>query len=124
MKKTTILIILSLLIPIYANADGVLKPRSLPDGTTVTISEKDSLVSTMLKVQGSTLFIVPREALERANAEKVVSEKLTLELKQCYLDLEIERSKEHKISTLYKVKWVGVGLALAGAFYLGSRVAK
>lgn len=119
--KTTILVILSLVLPRSSFADDILKPRVLEDGTVVTIQQKDSLVNSVLKVQGESLFIIPRSVLERANAEKTVSDKLTNELKQCYLDLEAERSKETKPGLFYKVKWIGAGLAIAGAFYLGSR---
>lgn len=69
-----------------------------------------------------THFLVPRDWVDKANATAAADKKLQQSLIDCQKSLAAERHEEDSSSLISALKWTGVGLAIAGAFYFGTTV--
>ena len=111
-------IAISLFVSSLCFADDVV---ILPEGTRVTV-QREGEVPVRFSIQDETHFIVGRAMLDSANASIDVGKALQASLAKCRSDAELERSRKSSSGRWTSAKWIGVGAAIAVAFFAGTRI--
>lgn len=119
MRSIVAIIVVLCLLGGAAVADDA---RILPKGTSVVVKHPSETAPHEFVIRDQTHFIISRMQLDKANAVASASKKLQQSLVDCQKDLVAERNKDRGRTWVSAVKWTSIGLVIAGAFYLGTRV--
>lgn len=102
-----------------AFADEPKNPRILPPHSEVTITYPDGKTGAFT-VGIETELVFPRSVPEKW-VGPVVLDKCAEAWMGTSKDLQVEQEKDEPAAWFEGVKWAGIGAAIVGAFYLGTR---
>jgi hypothetical protein len=117
-----IILVVVLSLSLFSSASFADNPKILPEGTKVTVEKPGSETPLEFSIQEQTHFIISRSQLDMANAVRDANKELQKVLVGCEEALLAEKNRDRSSTWASALKWTGVGLAIAGAFYLGTKV--